>query len=86
MFITAGSRHAGDQGVSMAALGGRVILYASTYPAITWILDWNRVHYRELNVIGSAGKTEQDFRDAVCLFADAKVTSLPWSRGGHRPE
>ncbi len=62
VVIAAGTTSAGEQGLMMAAPLGRVVFFASTQPPLSLDLDWNRLHYQELSLMGAAGKTERDFR------------------------
>ena len=68
VIVTSGDKVAGEQGVAMAGRLGFVIFYSSIYPATMLNLDWNRIHYEEIVVTGTEGKTEADFREAVRLL------------------
>jgi len=40
-------------------------------------VDWNRIHYDEIVVTGTEGKTERDFREAVKLVEGGFVNLRP---------
>jgi threonine dehydrogenase-like Zn-dependent dehydrogenase len=73
VFVTAGSGPAGELALAAAGPLARVVFYASTHPSYPLRLDWNRVHYAELVITGSAGKTAADFQDAAALLELGKV-------------
>jgi len=77
VVVTGGDRLAGEQGLAIAARLGSVILYSSTYPPATLAVDWNRIHYDEIVVTGTEGKTESDFREAVKLVEGGFVNLRP---------
>jgi L-iditol 2-dehydrogenase len=78
VFVTAGSATAGEQAVAMAGPIGRVVFYASTHPSSPLRLDWNRLHYGEQVITGSAGKTAADFHDAASLLQHGRVELRPF--------
>jgi L-iditol 2-dehydrogenase len=74
VLVAAASGTAQEQALQMAAPRGRVSLFAGLpkdAPTIT--LDSNRVHYRELSVVGAAGSTPAQNAAALRLIADGKV-------------
>jgi threonine dehydrogenase-like Zn-dependent dehydrogenase len=73
VFVTAGSGLAGEQALAVVGPNGRVVFYASTQPSFPLQVDWNRLHYGECVITGSAGKTAADFRDAVSLLEQEQV-------------
>jgi L-iditol 2-dehydrogenase len=73
VFVTAGSAPAGEQALAAAGPLGRVVFYASTHPSVPLPVDWNRLHYGEYVITGSAGKTAADFRDAAALLDHGRV-------------
>jgi L-iditol 2-dehydrogenase len=77
VVVTAPDREAGEQALALAAPAGRVVLFASCHPSRQLTLDWNRVHYSEITVTGSAGKTVRDFYEAVQLVASRRLDLRP---------
>ena len=73
VFVTAGSGLAGERALAVAGPLGRVVFYASTHPSFPLRLDWNRLHYGEYVITGSAGKTAADFHDAASLLEQKRV-------------
>jgi threonine dehydrogenase-like Zn-dependent dehydrogenase len=73
VFVTVGNTQAGERAVAMAGPLGRVVFYASTHPSVPVRLDWNRLHYGEHVITGSAGKTAADFLEAASLLAHKRV-------------
>jgi L-iditol 2-dehydrogenase len=74
VIVAAASRKAQEQALEMAAPRGRVSLFAGLpkdAPTIT--LDANRVHYRELAVVGAAGSTPAHNAAALALIANGQV-------------
>ena len=75
--LGAGWGRAQEQALEMAAPRGRVSMFAGLpkdAPTIT--LDSNRVHYRELSVVGAAGSTPAHNATALELIADDEVPVL----------
>ncbi|TDD65442.1 zinc-dependent dehydrogenase [Actinomadura rubrisoli] len=73
-ITAAASPTAQTQAVAMAAPGGRVSLFGGLpkdAPIIA--LDANRVHYRELTVVGANGSTPADNARALDLIASGRV-------------
>ena len=77
VMVTASSKEAGEQAFTMVGCRGRVILYASTYPAATLSLDWNQIHYGEVSVAGTEGKTPEDLRQAALLLSSGVINVKP---------
>ena len=74
VLVAAASGQAQQEALEMAAPRGRVSLFAGLpkdAPTIT--LDSNRVHYRELSVVGVAGSTPAHNAQALGLIASGKV-------------
>ncbi len=73
VIVAASSKTAGEQGLAMAGRLGRVVFYASLYPPGPIALDWNHIHYEEITVRGTEGKTGKDFHEAAKLVATGAV-------------
>jgi L-iditol 2-dehydrogenase len=74
VIVAAATREAGEQGFAMAGPLGRVVFYASTHPPQSLSFDWNRIHYDEIVVTGSAGKTHRDFQEAARLLGGKQIS------------
>lgn len=77
VLVAAASGQAQQEALEMAAPRGRVSLFAGLpkdAPTIT--LDSNRVHYRELSVVGVAGSTPAHNAQALGLIASGEVPVL----------
>lgn len=88
VFCTRGGAAAVALGVEAAARGGRVVLYQSIPGDPPMTLDPNRVHYRELRIVGSIAQGAADLTAAAeVLGADAErfdclaVETVPAARG-----
>ncbi len=68
VFVTASHEQAGQQALESVGRLGRVVLYASLHGG-KLTADWNQIHYRETSIVGTEGKTEDDFSRAVALMA-----------------
>lgn len=77
VIVAAATKAAGQNGLAMAGKAARVVLYSAQYPPGTLELDWNHVHYKEIAVVGSEGKTHSDFRHAVNLLSDGSISLRP---------
>ncbi len=77
VILAAGSKAAGQQALAMAGKLGRVVFYSSQYPPGTLDLDWNHIHYKEIVLTGTEGKTDRDFREAVKLLGSGAVSLRP---------
>jgi len=74
VFVTAGDATAASAALNMVGRGGRIVFFASVHPSVFIPADWNRIHYDEVIITGSASKTAREFRDAVGLLADRAIT------------
>lgn len=77
VIVAASNKVAGEQGLTMAGRLGRVVFYASLYPPGPIALDWNHIHYEEITVRGTEGKTDKDFHEAAKLLAAGAVNVRP---------
>jgi L-iditol 2-dehydrogenase len=77
VIVAAGNKTAGEHGLAMVGRLGCVVFYASLYPPGTIDLDWNRIHYGEITVTGTEGKTDKDFREAVKLLSTGAINVRP---------
>lgn len=73
-IVACGSHEAQQQAVAMAAKGGRISFFGGLPkddPHV--LLDTNRIHYREITVVGAFGATFPTLRQAVGLIASEAV-------------
>ncbi len=77
VIVAASTERAGEQGLAMVGRLGRVVFYASLYPPANLDLDWNRVHYGEIAITGTEGKTAQDFHEAARLVGSGSIKLRP---------
>jgi len=77
VFIAASNRTAGQQALGMVDRAGRVIFFAATHPPERLDVDWNLLHHKEVSLVGSVGKTADDFREAAALIANHAVDVRP---------
>jgi L-iditol 2-dehydrogenase len=78
VIVAAGTREAMEGAVVLAAIGGRVNLFAGLpvdKSAIT--LDANLIHYKELIVTGTTGCSTNDCRHSMDLITSGKVNLAP---------
>jgi L-iditol 2-dehydrogenase len=77
VIVAASHRTAGEQGLAMVGPFGRVVFYASLYPPSTLDLDWNHIHYKEITITGTEGKTDRDFYEAAKLLESGAINVRP---------
>lgn len=77
VIVAAGDKQAGETALRLAAPRARIVLYASTHPSCNLALDWNRIHYAEITVTGSEGKTPEDLRQAARLLSTRAIYLRP---------
>lgn len=53
--------------------GGRLNIFAGIYPVDPLMIDPNLIHYNELNILGSADSTGEDFHQALQLIETGRV-------------
>ncbi len=74
VIVACGNHEAQQQAVAMAAKGGRISFFGGLPkddPHV--LLDTNRIHYREITVVGAFGATFPTLRKAVGLLAGGAV-------------
>ncbi|MBI4797651.1 MAG: alcohol dehydrogenase catalytic domain-containing protein [Desulfarculus sp.] len=67
--VTAPQTQALDLGLGLLGKGGTLVTYSSYGPSERLSLDLNRLHYNEISLTGTEGRTELDFERAVGLLA-----------------
>jgi len=74
VIIASASAAAVQTAMSLVGSLGRVLAFAglpATAPSVT--IDWNRLHYGQLQIIGAFGGTPAYFRQAVRWLADSDI-------------
>ncbi len=69
VIVTAPQAEALDLGLSLLGKGGTLVTYSSYGAEERLSLDLNRLHYQEITLTGTEGRTELDFERAVGLLA-----------------
>ena len=77
VVVTVSSMNAGEHALAMVARTGGVVFYASLHPLAALQLDWNAVHYQEITITCSEGKTDREFREAASLLGSRAVNLRP---------
>jgi L-iditol 2-dehydrogenase len=77
VIVAASAKVAGEQGLAMVGRFGRVVLYASLHPSGTLDVDWNHIHYEEITLTGTEGKSSDDFRQAAELLGSGAIDLCP---------
>lgn len=69
VIVTAPQAEALELGINLLGKGGTLVTYSSYGAAERLNLDLNRLHYQEITLTGTEGRTELDFERAVGLLA-----------------
>jgi L-iditol 2-dehydrogenase len=77
VFIAASVKAAGQQAMTMIERSGRIVFFAATHPPEKLDVDWNLLHHKEVSLVGSVGKTADDFRQAAALIANGAIDVRP---------
>ncbi len=77
IIIAVGSTKAYNQALEMASLGSKFLIFAAGYPAPTWSLEPNPVHYKLFQIIGTYGCSTGDFQVASELLSDFSIDPTP---------
>lgn len=73
-IIAAGAPNAVELAMSSVAPSGRVLAFAGLPPALATIpIDMNRIHYRQLEVVGAFGGTPSTYASAVAWLAESRL-------------
>jgi L-iditol 2-dehydrogenase len=59
--------------IDLLGNGARLNIFAGIYPQDQLTIDPNIIHYRELNILGSADSTHEDFIDALALIESGRI-------------
>ncbi len=59
--------------IDLMAVQGRLNIFAGIYPQDDLVIDPNIIHYKEINLLGSADSTSEDFVDALALIENGQV-------------
>jgi threonine dehydrogenase-like Zn-dependent dehydrogenase len=77
VIVAASAKAAGEQALRLVRKAGVVVFYASLYPPGPIDLDWNRIHYGEIQIKGTEGSTAKDFQEAVGLLVCGAIDFAP---------
>ncbi len=77
VIVAASAKEAGQQGLALVGRLGRLVLYASLYPPENLEIDWNHIHYEEITITGTEGKSGEDFRQAAALLGSGAISLRP---------
>jgi threonine dehydrogenase-like Zn-dependent dehydrogenase len=67
VIVTAPGKEAVDEALQVVGTLGTIVLYSANPEGIKVILDPNIIHYKEITITGSEGRTEKDFFQAVSM-------------------
>lgn len=67
VIVTAPGKEPVDESLGIVGTQGTIVLYSANPGGIKLELDPNFIHYREVTITGSEGRTEKDFHQAVSL-------------------
>jgi L-iditol 2-dehydrogenase len=82
IIVAAGVNKAMEEAPSLAAIGGRINLFAGLPSGNTGItLDSNLIHYKELIITGTTGCSTNDCRRSMELISSGKVDLGPLISG-----
>ena len=73
VFLTAGNPSMVPTTLSWLRAGGTCLVFASFHPASDVSLDWNRLYYREINIVTSYSASPDDLKEALELLANGSV-------------
>lgn len=73
VFITAPVLSAADKAFECIRKKGTIVLYTSLYPSENIRIDWNKLHYNEVVITGTEGRTIEDFREATNLISNSLI-------------
>ncbi len=65
--VTAPGKEPVEEALNLVGTLGTIVLYSANPKGIKIELDPNFVHYREITITGSEGRTEKDFHQAVSM-------------------
>ncbi|MGI6166369.1 MAG: zinc-binding dehydrogenase, partial [Limnochordia bacterium] len=77
IIIAVGSTNAYNQALEMASLGCKFLIFAAGYPAPTWNLEPNPVHYELFEIIGTYGCNTEDYQLASELLNNSLIDPTP---------
>jgi len=77
VFITAPVLSLINDSLSLVRKGGTIVIYTSLHPSGNVVFDANQMHYTEVVITGTEGRTKEDFRKATALISNASVDLKP---------
>lgn len=67
VIVTAPGKEAVDEALRVVGTLGTIVLYSANPEGVKLELDPNYIHYNEITITGSEGRTEKDFYQAVSM-------------------
>ena len=77
VFVAASTLGAGQSALDLVGKTGRVVFFASIHPPENLSVPWNLLHHKEVSLIGTVGKTENDFRRAAAMLSSGALDVSP---------
>jgi L-iditol 2-dehydrogenase len=81
VIVTAPGKLPSIQAIQSVAKLGMVVFFASNYPSIKIPIDLSLLHYREITLTGSEGRTEKDFLKATYFLNSKAINVKPLISG-----
>lgn len=69
VFITAPVARVINNSLNYVRKMGTVVIYTSLHPSTDLSFDINMLHYSEINITGTEGRTMEDFREATMMIS-----------------
>lgn len=78
VFVAVSVLEAVHQALSVAAPGGRVMMFASQPRGSAITVDPNLFHHKEVTLTGTVSQVSEDFHDAAALISSGKLDLAPF--------
>lgn len=74
VIVAVGTSSANQQALEMLKdKHGKILFFAAGYPAPSFDIDSNHIHYKEFEIIGTYGSTLQNFQDAAQMLSERRI-------------
>jgi L-iditol 2-dehydrogenase len=73
VFITAPVASAINDSLNYVRKMGTVVIYTSLHPSSEMAFDINKLHYSEVKITGTEGRTMEDFREATMMISKSII-------------
>ncbi|TYB93761.1 MAG: alcohol dehydrogenase catalytic domain-containing protein [Kosmotoga sp.] len=77
VFITAPVARVINNSLNYVRKMGTVVIYTSLHPSTDLSFDINMLHYSEINITGTEGRTMEDFREATMMISKSITDISP---------